>query len=134
MATRANIDLQGAKVKYYTVGTAATAGYFGKFSAEGVVTNCGANESAAVVFIETATTGNRVQCLPISSDCFPMAIVGTGGATAGDYLKTVSDGVTSVGTLGGGTSVKRVVAMALQTGVVGDQIAVQLTPFESVSA
>lgn len=134
MATRANIDLSSALIKTYTVGTAATEGYCGKFSAEGVVTNCGANEAADVVFLETKATGLLVQCVLITSDACPMVIVGTGGATAGDYLKTVADGVASVGTLGGGTTLKNVVGKALQTGVAGDQIAMQIVAFASVSA
>jgi len=134
MATRANVDLARAIIKTYTVGTAATNGYCGKFSAENVVTNCGANEAADVVFLETAVTGAPVQCVLITSSAPVMVVVGTGGATAGDYLKTVSDGVTSVGTLGGGTTLKNVVGKALQTGVAADQIAMQIIAFASVSA
>lgn len=134
MATRAAIDTSSALIKSYTTGTAATVGYCGKFSSEGVVTNCGANEAADVVFIETGVTGDPVQCVLITSDACPMVVVGTGGATAGDYLKTVADGVASVGTLGGGTTLKNVVGKALQTGVAGDQIAMQIVAFASVSA
>jgi len=57
-----------------------------------------------------------------------LGLVGTGGATAGDPLKWVANGLTTA-TVGGGTVKLTVLGQALDTGVLADLIPVNLAGF-----
>ncbi len=136
MATRANEDLKYALVKTYEVagGQSVTVGLLVKLASDTTVQNAGANERGVGVALETGAAGARVQIAMLAGSAQLRVKVGTGGATRGGYLNHATDGFKDVGTLGGGTVLKEVIGMALQSGVAGDFIAVLPTPFSGVSA
>lgn len=137
MATRACIDLTRATIRSYTVkaASAVTAFKAVKFntSDETQALDCTAGDQADGYALETGAAGDVVQVATFISGGAAKALVGTGGCTVGDWLKVVSDGVTTI-TPGGGTTLRQVVGKALQTGVAGDHVAVELTHFATVSS
>lgn len=134
MATRALEDLSLASIKTYTVGTACTLGMGVKLSADDTITNCGAGEDGIAVALETKASGARAQVALLAGAPTLKVLVGTGGATRNAYGYMAADGLTNVGTLGGGTTAKKVLVKFLQSGSAGDYVGAIPAPFIGVSA
>lgn len=134
MATRPLEDLKLGSIKSYTVGTACTKGKAVKLSADDTITDASSGEDAIGIALETQTTGKRAQVVLLAGAPTILVLVGTGGATRNAYGTAVSDGLADVGTLGGGTTAKKVLVKFLQSGVVGDYVGALPTPFIGVSA
>lgn len=136
MATRATEDLKLALVKTALVGTGCTKGKALKITADEpmTMTDCSAGESADAVALETQTTGKNCQVVMLAGACIIKVLVGTGGATRGKFAKVVSDGVTDVGTLGGGTTAAEVVGKFVQSGVAGDYVGMMPVTFTGVKS
>ncbi|MEJ7728208.1 MAG: hypothetical protein WKG00_03250 [Polyangiaceae bacterium] len=135
MASRANIDLKYTLIKTYVVGAAANAGRVAKLGAvDTEATNAGANEMGIGVFLEDAAPGARVQVAMLAGSSQIKVKVGTGGVTRNAFINCVANGVANVGTLGGGTVLKNVIGLALQSGVAGDDVAMLPCPNAAVSA
>jgi len=108
--------------KGYAVYVNATIG----FNKQPKVTLAGANAANVIGIVEDGGRQSGDEVCVVVSGSVEMAILGTGGATVGDFLKTDSNGAL-VTSLGSGTD--NVVAVALGTGVAGDFIPVQLRFF-----
>jgi hypothetical protein len=132
MATRPLEDLKLACIKSYTVGTACTAGYAVKLSADGTITNCGAGDSGMGVALETKATGLRAQIVLLAGACIIKVKVGTGDATRNTWAKMAADGFTDAA-LGGGTTTVEVLGMFLQSGVAGDEVGLLPAPHSAVT-
>ena len=132
MATRPLEDLKSACIKSYTVGTACTAGYPVKLSADDTITNCGAGESGFAVALETKTTGLRAQVVLLAGACIIKVKVGTGDATRNTWAKAAANGFTDAA-LGGGTTSVEVLGMFLQSGVAGDEVGLLPAPHSAVT-
>ncbi len=101
---------------------AATKGRMAKFGAtEQQVTNAGANEKGFGIFLESAVAGADVQIALLQGAGIIEVLVGTGGATEGEFAVGAADGLTNQ-TLGGGNTVKYIAGTFLQTGVAGDYV------------
>lgn len=132
MATRATFDYKNSDIQTFTVASAKTGtpDFFQKLNSDGTTQDAVAGEPAVGVAVKSmgtalvAAAGEQVQVALISGGGKFRAKVGTGGATCGKELILAADGVTDAPTLGGGTVLRNVVAVALQTGVVGDVIGV----------
>lgn len=90
-------------------------------TAETDVLAAGANEKAVGIALESGVAGDTVNIAMFGYAVVPV-LVGTGGATHGEHATCVSDGFTNI-TLGGGTVVKYVEGIFLETGVAGDYAA-----------
>lgn len=124
MADRALENLEKIMIVTRTVvaAGAATKGRMAKFSATAQqVDNAGANEKGFGIFLETATAGNPVQIALLEGSGIIKVLVGTGGATEGEYAVGAADGLTNQ-TLGGGANVKYIAGTFMQTGVAGDYV------------
>lgn len=135
MATRAfeascNLILQTFPVK---AASDVTAGYPVKMDGTDVL-NCTAGDAAVGYAMATAAAGELVEIALIGSSGIVKAKVGTGGCTAGAWLKAANDGAINSGTLGGGTTLVNVIGKALQTGSAGDFVGVVPIGFAGVSA
>lgn len=120
MAARAFENLSTAIIKEYTVGTTATKGKAAKIvTADDTATNCTANSEIMIgVWLDTATAGARAR-VALKFSAVVQMLVGTGGVTRGAQVQYVADGITDF-------AAGKVIGIALQTGVVGDYVAVGL--------
>lgn len=137
MPVRALEDLKFALVKTAIVGTSCTKGKALKVTADEpmTMTDCSVGESADAIALETQTTaGKPCQVVMLAGACIIKVLVGTGGATRGKYAKVVSDGLTDVGTLGGGTTLAEVVGKFLQSGAAGEYVGMIPASFSGVKA
>lgn len=124
MAARPLDHTSCALVLKYTVQTSATVtkGKAVKLgTAETDVLAASTNEKAVGIALESGVAGDVVNIAMFGYAVAPV-LVGTGGATHGEHATCVSDGFTNI-TLGGGTVVKYVEGIFLETGVVGDYAA-----------
>lgn len=124
MAVRPLDHTSCALVLKYTVQAAGTVtkGKAVKLgTAETDVLAAGANEKAVGVALESGVAGDVVNVAMLGYTVAPV-LVGTGGATHGEHATLAADGFTNI-TLGGGTVVKYVEGIFLETGVVGDYAA-----------
>lgn len=125
-----NLILQTFPVK---AASSVTAGYPVKLDGTDVL-NCTAGDAADGYAMASAAAGEMVEIAMIGSSGIVEAKVGTGGATAGAWLKAANDGVTDAGTLGGGSTLINIVGRAVQTGVAADKIGVLPIAFAAVKA
>lgn len=136
MTIRALLDLgPGPLIKTFTVaaGQATTEGRPVSFaSSDQEVQTTAAAAKCMGIALETKAAGERVQVL--IGEGGVKVKVGTGGATRGEQAVVVADGVTNSGTLGGGSVIKNLVGMFLETGVVGDVVGLVFRPTVAVSA
>lgn len=136
MATRSEMNLSNALIvtKVVKASSAATVGKCGKYDTdETKVLDCSAGDNPDVIFLETKTAGQSVQCVVLCGSAIVPVLVGTGAATAGEYATVVSDGVTNQ-TVGGGTTVVYLAGKFTQTGVLGDTVGLAVGQFASVKA
>lgn len=132
---RAGFTYDKATIVTYTVDTSQTAteGYGLVFSTDDThVDDAGANGKVFAVALETKTSLQKVQCVLLEGGGIVRVKVGTGGATAGEYAIMAADGWTNQ-TLGGGTTVKYIGGQFLETGVVGDFVAMKAGSFAGVA-
>jgi hypothetical protein len=128
------IDLTSqAIVRPYTVQAAGTVTkglgvVFG--TAETECLNAGANGKSFGVALESGTAADVVQ---VALEGIVPVLVGTGGATAGEFAVMAADGFTNQ-TLGGGTTVKYIEGVFLQTGVAGDYVGMKISKFAAGAA
>lgn len=128
------IDFQSkALVKGYTVQAAGAAtkgcGAIIGTAPEDAL-NAGANGKVFGIFLDTAAAAARVDVA--LSGVVPV-LVGTGGATQGEFAIATADGFTNQ-TLGGGTTVKHIAGKFLQTGVAGDYVGLVIGCFAAGAA
>lgn len=124
MVARATFDLKEALIKNFTVagGQTATEGKVGTL-ANTLVQNAAAGVAGDVVFLESATAGNRVSCILLKGGAIVRVLVGTGGATAGSYAVVVSNGVTNTPAIAAdGTVLHNIVGKFVESGVAGDYV------------
>jgi hypothetical protein len=136
MADRAHKVLQCPVIRPYTVAASqtVTVGKTAKFaSADNEVQDAGAASDLAIGVVlpnALANSSGVVAAGVVVEVIHPFPIVpmkvGTGGATRGKKQKVVSDGVTDGAANGGGTTASELIGIAMQTGVVGDEIGVGL--------
>jgi len=128
MATRTHRFLQNACIRTFKVETSGdvTLGRPVKFgNADDEVENASTNEkSIGTAYLSETTDGARVQVVMHGHSIVPV-LVGTGGATRGEYAIATTDGYTNQ-TLGGGTTVKYIAGQFLQSGVAGDYVGMQI--------
>ena len=138
MTVRAMLDLgPGPMIKTYTVvaaGSAIEGRPVSLNTSDQEVTLTAAAAACIGIALETKAAGERVQVLVSEGDTIVKVKVGTGGATRGLYGVVVSDGLTNSGTLGGGTVLKNVIGIFMETGVAGDVVGFKFKQFASVSA
>lgn len=138
MVQRATVMMEKALIVTRVVAAAQTIerGHLLRAGATaGEVVKCGAGERGIYVALENnSTAGSRIQVAFLSPSSILPVIVGTGGASEGAMLVLAADGVTDAPTLGGGTVVRNVVGVAVETGVADDLIGMWPMPFTSVSA
>ncbi len=136
MALRPTIDVSKALIKTGTVGVACTYGYPVKLTADGVITNCSAGESADGIAAETqVTAGKQAQYYLLAGACIiPVKVSASGSATHGSYAIAASDGVTNAPALGGGTVAKNILGKFVQDGLASDVVGLLPGPFVGVSA
>lgn len=136
MAARALRDLEKCTIITRTVvaAGAATKGRMAKWSATAQeVDNAGANEKGFGIFLETKAAGAQVQIALLQGSGVIPVLVGTGGATEGEFAVGAADGLTNQ-TLGGGTTVKYIAGTFLQTGVAGDFVGLMPGKFAAGAA
>lgn len=133
MVTRAMQDLQYANIKTFVVkaASAATKGKRVKLDSAGTVLDATTNDRTIGTFYESAVAGARVQVI-LDGQAHEV-LVGTGGATCGAYATCVSDGLTDI-TPGGGTTLKNVCGIFLETGVAADYVGMMQCPHATVSS
>lgn len=136
MVARATFDTSKCSVKAGTVKSASDVTAFFPIKRDGTtILNCAAGDAADGYALETGVAGAVVEFVLAGCGGGPIrAKVGTGGATAGAWLKMATDGVTDAGTIGGGTTLVNVVGKAVETGVVGDVIGILPISFAAVKA
>ena len=125
MATNAVEILENAVIKSYTTGAAVVKGRLVKFSSGTIIHAAATTDNAVGYALDSADSGATVRVAHWGPGVCK-ALVGTGGATQGAPLKYAADGVTDM-TVGGGTTKVMCAGQALQTGVVGDYIGVNLS-------
>lgn len=124
MAVRPLDHVSNALILKYTVQAAGTVtkGKAVKLGTlETDVLAASTNEKAVGIALESGVAGDVVNIAMFGYAVAPV-LVGTGGSTHGEHATCVSDGFTNI-TLGGGTVVKYVEGIFLETGVVGDYAA-----------
>jgi hypothetical protein len=111
----------------------ATKGKCGVFDTDDtLVLDATAGQNPDLVFLETKAAGEQVRCALLTGGSVIPVLVGTGGATAGEYALVANDGLTNQ-TLGGGTTVKYIAGKFLRTGVVGDVVGLIAGNFAGVA-
>lgn len=141
MAVRADRDLTNALLKTLTVdaGQTLAVGDIAKYGdADGEVALCAAGEQGCGVVIAiggnkdvtAGTAGDFVTVAMLAGACVLPVKVGTGGATRGKLLQSVSDGVTDVTPDGAPSSGVLVGAhgFATQNGSAGDFVGMVPAP------
>lgn len=132
MATNANQHLINAYIRPYTVETTAvTAGTPVKFGTTDLLVTPAGAASDLMIGVALGKPAESFAVGAVVQVVHPWAVVarmlvGTGGSTRGAKQKMVSDGITDCDTQGGGTNPIYSIGVALQTGVVGDWVAVGL--------
>ena len=101
---------------------------FGSVDTE--VENSGANGKVSGIALETGAAGEVVT---IAEDGIVPVLVGTGGATRGEFAIMAADGFTNQ-TLGGGTTVKYIAGKFMQSGVFGDYVGLKVNFFAAGAA
>jgi hypothetical protein len=134
-AARPAYDLGGAKFRSGTVKASNTIrkGYPVKIDSIAADGHPVFVEAAAVtdnaIGLATDSAVAAAQCrVALWGTGVALGLVGTGGATAGAPLKWVSDGLTTA-VVAGGTVKQVILGQALETGLVGSLIAVNLGAF-----
>lgn len=128
------IDLSGkALVRPFTVKAASTAtkgkgAIFGASDTE--AEDAGAGGKVSGVFLETKAAG---EVADVAVSGIVPVLVGTGGATRGEFAIATADGFANQ-TLGGGTTVRHIAGKFMQSGVPGDYVGLLIGPFAGVSA
>jgi hypothetical protein len=140
-AARPSYDLAGAKFRSGTVKASNTIrkGFpvkIDSIAADGhpvFVEAAAVTDNAIGLATDAAVAG--AQCrVALWGPGLALGLVGTGGCTAGAPQKWVSNGLTDA-TVGGGTVKQVILGQALETGVAGDYVAINLSGFAwSVSA
>lgn len=125
MTARAHSTLYSrGLIRTYTVQAAGavTKGMSVKLgTSEDEVLNASTNDKAIGYATETKAAGERVEICMAGYAIVPV-LVGTGDATHGEHAIAAANGLTNQ-TLGGGTTVKYIEGIFLQTGVAGDTVA-----------
>lgn len=96
------------------------------------IATVGANGKAFAIALETKAAGEKCECALLGHAVIPVK-VGTGGATRGEFAVAAADGLIDQ-TLGGGTTVKYIEGVFLQTGVVGDTVGLLVNKFAAGAA
>lgn len=127
MAVRAAQQLQYAEIRPFTVATApVTAGQLVKQSgADLTVAGLAAVTDFAIGVVLDDTAVGAIARVAIFGSGIAKVKVGTGGATRGNPAKYVANGATNA-TIGGATTALFVLGQFLESGVVGDLVAVNL--------
>lgn len=135
-ATRPDIDLEKAHIKSFRVQTSATVTKFMPVKLGTLYTDildATSGSTAIGIALKSGVAGDYVSVALLTSQCPLPCKVGTAGATLDGFLEIGTTGAIDR-TLGGGTTVRHIVAKALETGVSGDIIAVMPACFDGVSA
>lgn len=138
-ATRPIVDLSRSIIKSYTVKAASTCTvYFPvKFNSadETQILDCAAADQADGVALETGVAGAQVQIVLYAGGGIAAMKVGAAGCTVGKFVAFDTLGVVDATTVGGGTVMQHIVGRAMQTGVSGDIVGIDLSGrFDSVHA
>lgn len=137
MAVRPNQNLEKILIRPMVIAAAgsATAGLAVKATAnDGECTVCGAGDRQIGIAMQTsAVAGAVVDVALLQGGGIIPVTVGTGGATYGKYAACAADGLTDQ-LLGGGTTVRYIAGIFMQTGVVGDQVGLLPGAFAGCSA
>lgn len=135
MAARPQDLTSSAIIRPYTVDAAVTVtkGKAVKFgTADNLIADAGANEKGFGIALEPGVAGSVVQVALLGYAIIPV-LVGTGGATRGEHAVMAADGHTNQ-VLGGGNTVRYIEGTFLESGVVGDLVALLAGKFAAGSA
>lgn len=131
MATRAITDLSRSTIKSYTVKAAGTctANFPVKYNAsdETQILDCAAGEQADGVAQATVAAGSLADIVLFTTGGIAPMKVGTAGVTVGKFVVMHTLGVVDSAAVGGGTNVLHIIGRAVQTGVVGDIVGIDLS-------
>jgi hypothetical protein len=120
-------NAQGLIIKYFTVQAAkvATRGQAATFSGAGIVEDAEAvTEDGIGIFLQSAVAGAKVP-VALWGNGICKALVGTNGATRGAPAVWESDGLTDA-TQGGGTVKQFLAGQFLESGTVGELVALNM--------
>lgn len=134
MAERALDHTSRVLKKKFTVQAAGTVTKGMSVKLGTLATECldaGANGKAVGIALTSQVAGESVT-VALFGDVIQV-LVGTGGATHGEHAIRVADGYTNQ-TLGGGTTVKYIEGIFLQTGVAADYVGLMLLRFAAGAA
>jgi hypothetical protein len=114
-------------------GATITKGYpvaLGTLASE--IVNGGANGKGVGIALSSSSTAGEAVDVAMFGPIVPVK-VGTGGATHGEHAIQTADGFTNQ-TLGGGTTVKYIAGVFMETGVAGDFVGLMVGRFASGAA